>query len=67
MSELQDAIKAARIFAESIRVAGTFYGMNAENESRKMRGESLAYVADDYDRLALHLTNAEIEILRGIK
>jgi hypothetical protein len=29
----------------------TAMGMHAENEQRKVRGESMAYVSDDFERL----------------
>lgn len=41
----------AQIFADAVDKLGRIEGMKAENEQRKHRGEAMAFVQADFDRL----------------
>ena len=49
---MDSAQKAAVIMARVARANAEVAGMTAENTQRSLRGESMAFVYDDYERVA---------------
>lgn len=59
---MDDSLKAARIFCESVQVMAEIEAMKIENKTRESRGESPAYNEDYFMTLKRRLYAAEIEI-----
>jgi hypothetical protein len=65
---MSDAIKAATINARCATALIRAMGMQAENEQRKVRGESMAFVQDAFENVIIEEGvhwNAIAEVLRS--